>query len=82
MIDRNDNEIVMAGEDKHLKARFSIQQVENIKYKSIYFTTLVHFNNIGGRIYFVPVKPFHVIIIRNMLKRLFKTIENETSMIK
>ena len=32
-------------------------------------TTLVHFNNVMGRIYFLPVKPFHGCIIRTTFKK-------------
>jgi D-alanyl-D-alanine carboxypeptidase len=33
-------------------------------------TTLVHFNNVMGRIYFLPVKPFHGCIIRTTFKKM------------
>lgn len=70
VIDRNENEIVMAEDDKHLNFRTSLMKKKNEQDHSIYLTTIVKFNNIWGRIYFLPVKPFHQIIVKSLLKRL------------
>lgn len=70
VIDRNAHEIVMAEDDKHLNFRTSVFLEEQDGQKCIYLTTLVKFNNIWGRLYFLPVKPFHKIIIRSMLKKV------------
>ncbi len=77
VIDRNENEILIGETDSHLKAYLSIMQVEKPTYKIVYITTVVRFSHIGGRLYFIPVKPFHIIIIKNMLKKLHKTLQNE-----
>lgn len=69
VIDRNDNEIVMAENDKHLNFRTSVLITKQEVNSTIYLTTIVKFNNIWGRIYFLPVKPFHRIIIKSLLKR-------------
>ena len=68
--DRNENEIVMAENDKHLNFRTSllINRKEPLSY--IYLTTIVKYNNIWGRLYFMPVKPFHRIIIKTLLKKV------------
>jgi len=70
VIDRNENEIVMAENDKHLNFRTAIMKKKSEQDYSIYLTTIVRFNNIWGKIYFLPVKPFHQIIIKSLLKRL------------
>lgn len=65
--DRNENEIVVGKDDKHLCFRASVlidKQVESF----IYLTTAVRFNNIWGKLYFFPVKPFHGIIMKALLK--------------
>ena len=69
VLDRNDNEIVMAETDKHLNFRVSVLIERNDTISKIYLTTAVQFNNIWGRLYFWPVKPFHRLIIRSILNR-------------
>lgn len=68
VIEQNENEIVMGEKDKHLDFRASV--LVDKAYSFLYVTTLVHFNNFGGRVYFFPVKPFHKIILKSLLKRL------------
>lgn len=68
VIDRNENEIVMAEDDKHLNFRTSVLIDRKEIPSHIYLTTIVKFNNIWGRLYFLPVKPFHRIIIKSLLK--------------
>ena len=70
VIDRNENEIVMAENDKHLNFRTAVMKKKSELDCSIYLTTIVRFNNIWGKLYFLPVKPFHQIIIKSLLKRL------------
>ncbi|QQE10421.1 DUF2867 domain-containing protein [Planctomycetota bacterium] len=73
---RNENEIVMAEKDKHLNFRASTLKVKNTDGSvTLYLTTIVHFNNIWGRLYFLPVKPFHKLIIKSILKRLPVTLD-------
>jgi hypothetical protein len=70
VIYRNKNEIVTAEDDKHLYFRFSAM-IERKKPESVVtITTVVKFKNIWGRIYFLPVKPFHKFIMKALLKRL------------
>ena len=68
VLDRNENEIVMAENDKHLNFRTSVFIDRHDITSTIYFSTVVSFNNIWGKLYFVPVKPFHRLIIRSLLK--------------
>ena len=71
VIEQNDSEIVMGEVDKHLDFKVSI--MKNSLENTISLTTIVHFNNAWGRIYFFPVKPFHKILIRTLLKRYLKS---------
>lgn len=75
--DRNDHEIVMAENDKHLNFRTSVMIEKGTDTSTIklYSSTMVHYNNIWGRLYFLPVKPFHQLIIKTMLKILLKNTE-------
>jgi hypothetical protein len=69
LIEKTENEIVLGEVDKHLDFRVSIMKdTEN----TISLTTVVHFNNVWGRIYFLPVKPFHKIIIKTLLRKYLK----------
>jgi hypothetical protein len=70
LIEMNDNEIIMGEDDRHLNFRASIMNDQSKGIISL--TTLVHFNNVWGRLYFLPVKPFHKIIMRTLLKRYLK----------
>jgi hypothetical protein len=72
VIDRNENEILMAENDKHLNFRVSVMINQAGDCTTIHLTTLVKFNNFLGRFYFFPVKPFHKIIIISLLKRYLR----------
>ena len=60
----------MGEDDKHLNFRTSIM-IDKSK-STISLITLVHFNNVWGKLYFLPVKPFHRLIIRSLLKKYNK----------
>lgn len=66
-----DREIVAGAEDWHLDFRGSIL-IEGIPDSSDRFltaTTCVRFKHGFGRVYFLPVKPFHKLIVKSMLVR-------------
>lgn len=69
VLDRNENEIVMAENDKHLNFRTSVMVDKNTANSTVYLSTIVQFNNFFGWLYFFPVKPFHRIIIKSLLKK-------------
>lgn len=69
VIDRNENEIVMAEDDKHLNFRTSTMIGRGGASTSVFLSTVVQYNNFFGRLYFFFVKPFHRIIIKSLLKR-------------
>lgn len=75
--DRTDTEIVLAEKDKHLNFRTSvmIEKDSNTTAINLYSSTIVHYNNIWGKLYFLPVRPFHQIIIKTMLKILIRSTD-------
>ena len=73
VLDRNDNEIVMGEKDKHLNFKTSAFINRNNPDSEIYLSTIVQYNNIWGRLYFLPVKPFHRLIIQSILKRYLQS---------
>ena len=76
VIEQNENEIVSGINDKHLDFRVSV--LIDRKNAFIYLTTIVHFNNFWGRMYFLPIKPFHNMIIKSMLRKDAKTLQIST----
>jgi hypothetical protein len=70
LIENRDEEIVMGEDDKHLNFKASI--FNNKASSIISLTTVVHYNNVWGKVYFFPVKPFHKIIMKVLLKRYLK----------
>lgn len=72
--DRSESEIVMALDDKHLGFRVSLlkNNFRPFALSSVHMTTVVQFHNIWGKIYFLPVKPFHKIIVKQSLVRFLK----------
>lgn len=75
---RTENEVVIGEDDKHLNFRVSLF-IENHKTelnkKNIIISTTAEFNNWFGRLYFLPVKPFHKLIVPTMLKGIIKELE-------
>lgn len=67
---QSDKEIVMGMNDKHLYFRLSVLKNTHRENSEVFLTTIVRFNNLGGRIYFTLIRLFHGLIVRNMLKRL------------
>ncbi|MFT3739095.1 MAG: DUF2867 domain-containing protein [Breznakibacter sp.] len=65
----SNHELILAMDDKHLYYRLSVLKDGH----RVYMTTVVRFNNRGGRIYFAVIKPFHRFIVRTTLKRLNRT---------
>lgn len=69
ILDRRQNEEIMLGEDdKHLDYRVSIQLEREEKKCWVVVSTVVKFNNWLGRAYSIPVKPVHKIIVPAMMR--------------
>lgn len=72
---RNENEIVFGEDDKHLNFESSLLLKRNHENAELYSITIVKFHNFTGRAYFFFVKPFHQLIIRSVLRRLAKSVD-------
>ena len=79
---KNDNETVLLLSDKHLDAYMSVHVESREEHKTISVITLVNFSNRLGRIYFFVIRPFHGVIVKNMLKRAFNKVVCSGKMIK
>ena len=64
---RNENEIVMEDDDRHLKFRTSV--FIDREESKIYLTTVVKYHNWMGWLYFIPVKPVHQMLVKSRLKK-------------
>lgn len=67
--ERNDHEIVMGEQENILNFRTSVLKEELGDKTLVHLTTLVKYNNFWGKLYFFPVKPFHRMISKNILKK-------------
>jgi hypothetical protein len=69
---KTENEIVMGEDDKHLDFRVSLflDRQNNL----LVVSTIVKIHNWLGRLYFLPVKPFHKIIVPVMTKGITNEI--------
>ena len=75
---KDENEVVLGEDDKHLNFRISLYKAESLRgkdTKSLTISTTVKFHNWLGRLYFMPVKPFHRLIVPRMLKGILKQME-------
>lgn len=72
--DRNENEIVMGEEDKHLD--FKVSVLADRQNAHAYVTTIVQFHNGFGRFYFTVIRPFHGVIVKSLIKQVIQSTEN------
>lgn len=73
------NEIIVGEDDKHLNFRVSLFiEAQDKTSKKLTVSTTVKFHNWLGRLYFLPVKPFHKIIVPTMLRGMIKNIETKS----
>lgn len=66
LMDRNDNEVIMGFNDKHLDFRISIMTDDSHAYGA----TWVRRHNWFGRLYLALIMPFHILIMRNAIGRI------------
>ncbi|WP_417277886.1 DUF2867 domain-containing protein [Celeribacter sp.] len=60
------DELIIGTDDTHLNFRICIRQDAG----RIHMATWVHRNNALGRAYLMVVKPFHVLIVRDAMRRI------------
>jgi hypothetical protein len=73
VFEKTEHEVILGQDDKHLDFRISIFVEElNDQQKTITLSTTVKFNNVFGKLYFFPVKPFHKLIVPSMMKGMVK----------
>ncbi|MBI5512459.1 MAG: DUF2867 domain-containing protein [Deltaproteobacteria bacterium] len=65
---RGADELLLGEDDRHLDFRVSLRLTEEHGRAAAVMTTLVRYNNWLGRAYFLPVGPFHRVIVPAMLR--------------
>jgi hypothetical protein len=65
----SDDEVVLGDADKHLRARISVYR-ERGSTSRVICSTVVHVNNLLGRVYLCFVVPVHKLIVPAMLSRI------------
>ncbi|MDQ1856103.1 MULTISPECIES: DUF2867 domain-containing protein [unclassified Chryseobacterium] len=80
VFDKTSNEIVLGEDDKHLDFRVSLL-VEKSKVhsdeNSLTISTTVKYHNWLGVLYFLPVRPFHKLIVPAMLKNMIRQLQKK-----
>ncbi|AXT59200.1 DUF2867 domain-containing protein [Aquimarina sp. AD10] len=66
------DEINLGADDKHLDFRVSIYNSHDPTY-NIKVSTIVQYNKSFGKVYMVIVKPFHKLIMKQIVKRAYTT---------
>lgn len=64
----NDYELIAGFDDKHQDFRVSVISDNN----HVYLATWAHPHNLGGKLYLRAIMPFHIVIARDALKRVYK----------
>lgn len=79
VFEKTADEIILGEDDKHLNFKVSlfIDHKENNPDKKLIISTTVKFNNWFGKLYFIPVRPFHKLIVPRMLKGIITNIEKQ-----
>ena len=80
VFNRSENEVILGENDKHLDFRVSLfleRNGQSDNKRTLIISTSVKFNNRFGKLYFIPVKPFHKFIVPTMLKSMIKNINKE-----
>lgn len=80
LLDKAENELVLGEDDKHLSFVVSLlldSLEEDPDKRMLSVTTAVKFNNLLGKLYFLPVKFFHQLIVRKTVEGIIRGIENK-----
>jgi hypothetical protein len=72
VLKRTDDALLFGEDDRHLDFRISIQRTDTAG--ELCVITAVKLNNWMGRLYFLPVKPLHQIIVPAMMRRAARSL--------
>lgn len=77
VFDKTYNEIILGEDDRRLDFRVSLlfDKNKDEEENSLTISTTVKFHNWLGVLYFLPVRPFHKLIVPAMLKNMIHKLE-------
>ncbi len=82
VFEQNENELILGEDDHHLNFRVSLLlEPATQNKKGLIISTIVEFNNALGKLYFLPVKPFHKWIVKGMLRNTIKELQKSNNFI-
>lgn len=67
----SENQLVLGADDVHLNFRAIILKTDELTH-NVKVVTLVQYNNSFGRFYMNVIKPFHVVVVKRMMKNAYK----------
>jgi hypothetical protein len=76
VFDRSEDELLLGEDDRHLDFRVSVLVRNDGSDDWAIVSTVVRFNNWLGRAYFLPVRPFHRLIVPAMLRNAYQHYPN------
>lgn len=81
IIEKSDREVMMGEDDKHLNFRVSLllTREDNSNNYNLTIATAVKMKNLWGKLYFLPVKPIHKLIVPVMLRGIIRHLQNQVS---
>ncbi len=74
IFDKNACEIILGEDDKHLDFRVSLFLDKQNNMLTV--STIVKIHNWMGRLYFLPVKPFHKMIVPTMVREMVTRLQD------
>lgn len=77
VFERSANEILLGENDRHLDFRVSLLSQRAERSCRVSISTVVRFNSDFGRLYFLPVRPLHGLIVRAMLRRTLRLLQEK-----
>ncbi|UWP91344.1 DUF2867 domain-containing protein [Aliiroseovarius crassostreae] len=66
---QDENEVIVGTDDWHQDFRISVYKSKD----TIHMSTWVHRHNLAGYIYLAAVMPFHILIVRDAMRRIART---------
>jgi hypothetical protein len=70
--DRSADELLLGEDDRHLDFRLSVLVQKDERAAWAIVSTIVRFNSWLGRAYFLPVRPFHKLIVPALLRSAYR----------
>lgn len=75
--ERAADEVLMGEDDRHLNFRTSLVLQPQADFSWAVFSTVVHYNGWLGRAYFLPLRPFHNLVVPALLRSGARKMQRE-----